>query len=621
MRVERMPANEKIDELMLLWEDARGQGREVSAAELCADCPELADELDQRIRAVVEMERVLGVRDFASPRTVLVGGEGNGEHTAEPLPTIPGYEVVRVIGQGGMGVVYEAVQLLLGRRVAIKMISGPRLGPKLLGRFQAEAEAAARLQHPNVLQIFEVGQVRDRPFFSMEYVDGGTLAQLIAQEPIPVRRSAELVDTLARAVHTAHAQGIIHRDLKPANILLSQDGTPKIADFGLAKLLDADSGHTQTGEVLGTPSYMAPEQAEGMKDIGPGADVWALGAILYELLTRRPPFQGASALDSLRLVTSRDPIAPRKLNPSVPPDLEAICLKCLEKSVARRYASAQELADDLRRFLDGKPVVARRIGPVRRAWRWVRRHPFEALAAVVVVVVVSLPVVSLLADAQHRRQLRLRAEERAPLVREILHRNCSECHDGAGRLEDKRNFDILDHAQLLESDRSLVVPGRPEPGDSRLIRRIADGSMPPEKEETRLPRLSETELTILSEWILGGAPPFPREDPQRPTPPVVPYSSLAAEVRDIFEKRCYECHKYDVAEGGIKILHHRLLLAQSKVVIPGRPDESELFQLISTTRKGRMPPEGWFRWPLTKREIETVRQWIEEGAPPFPKAE
>jgi serine/threonine-protein kinase len=250
----------------------------------------------------------------------------------EPLPVIPGYDVLRVVDRGGMGVVYEARQLRLGRTVAIKMISAARLRPKFVTRFVREALAAARLQHANFVQIFEIGEVNGRPFFSMEFVSGGSLADLLARQPLPVRRTAELLETLARAVHAAHERGIVHRDLKPANVMLTADGVPKIADFGLAKRLDDDSDHTHTGEILGTPSYMAPEQAEGKKDqIGAATDVYALGAILYELLAGAPPFQGISPLDSLRLVVTQEPAPPSTSVPSLPRDLEAICLKCLEK--------------------------------------------------------------------------------------------------------------------------------------------------------------------------------------------------------------------------------------------------------------------------------------------------
>ncbi len=610
-----MTPSEHLDERMLHWEEARHRGISLSAETLCADCPELVVELRQRIQAVEEMEGVLGVRP-RDPRKTLreetllaacPGSEG-------PLPQVPGYQLVRVLGQGGMGIVYEAVQTELGRTVALKMISGSRLGPKLVARFRTEAEAAARLQHPNVLQIFEIGQVQDRPFYSMEYVPGGNLDQYLADASFTPREAARLIETLARAVHAAHERGIVHRDLKPANVLIAADGTPKIADFGLAKRLDEDSGHTMTGEILGTPAYMSPEQAAGVKDVGPATDIYSLGAILYELLTHRPPFQGASPLDALRQVTGEDPVPPSKLVTGLPRDLEAICLKCLEKSPGRRYGSALELADDLGRYLDGRPVVARRISMARRVWKWIRRHPLESALALVLLVLACLPGVAWVREYQQQREIRLRAEVQAPLARDILRRHCAECHDRDGT--ERKDFDVLDHARLLSRDRPLVIAGAPD--DSRLIQRIADGTMPPEEEEVRLPRLSEQELTILREWIQGGAPPFPEGG--EPPPPVVPYSALAARTRDIFLNRCYECHNYDVKEGGIKILHHRLLVTVRKVVVPGRPDESELFQLlIGPDDAHRMPPPPAERLP--EAEIATIRDWILAGAPPFPKEE
>jgi mono/diheme cytochrome c family protein len=423
---------------------------------------------------------------------------------------------------------------------------------------------------------------------------------------------------LAQAIHTAHAHGIVHRDLKPSNVMFTAAGIPKIADFGLAKRLDDDAGHTLTGEVLGTPSYMAPEQAAGQREhIGPATDVYALGAILYELLTGRPPFQGTSPLDSLRLVTTQQPVAPSRLAPSTPPDLDAICLKCLEKSPGGRYTSARDLSEDLDRFLKGQPISARRIGRIRRVWKGIRRHPRGAALAVAlsVLAVAVFPVLYLIGEYRAHRQLRLKAEQEAPRVREILERNCFECHgQDPGRI--RKNLNILDHQQLLNTQRRIVVPGDPE--HSRLIQRIADGSMPPEEEETRLPRVTEAELVILNDWVLGGAPPLPPPDPEHPIPPVVPSSELAAQTMEILQKHCYQCHRFDVAKGGIKILNYRLLVNVRKVVVPEKPEESELYKLITSTDKdSRMPPSG--KKPLPPEAIATIRQWIEEGAPPFPK--
>jgi serine/threonine protein kinase len=275
-------------------------------------------------------------------------------------PAVPGYEILGELGRGGMGVVYKARQVPLKRLVALKMIlAGTQAGDQDRARLRIEAEAVARLQHPNIVQIHEVGESEGHPFLCLELLEGGSLAGRLDGTPWVGRRAAELVETLARAVHAAHQRGVVHRDLKPANVLLAADGTPKITDFGLARRMDAASGPTRSGAVLGTPSYMAPEQAEGRnRQVGPAADVYALGAILYELLTGRPPFRAATPLDTLLQVVSDRPVPPSRWYPQVSPDLEGICLKCLEKKPQRRYGSAEALAEDLERFLSGRPVLA-----------------------------------------------------------------------------------------------------------------------------------------------------------------------------------------------------------------------------------------------------------------------
>jgi tetratricopeptide (TPR) repeat protein len=309
-----------------------------------------------------------------------------------PFPSVPGYALVRELGRGGMGVVYLAQQLRLDRPVALKM---PPAGLDIeeWHRFRTEAAAAARLQHPHIVQVHETGEHQGRPFLVMELLEGGSLAQKLAQAPLAARPAAEMLEKLARAVHYAHERGVIHRDLKPANVLLTADGTPKVSDFGLARRLNetlwpatqSSAARTETGAILGTPSYMAPEQAAGRgKEAGPPTDVYALGAILYECLTGRPPFKGATALETAQQVLRDDPVPPRRLQPGVPHDLETICLKCLAKEPPRRYASAAHLADDLRRQLEGRPVVARPLSPAARAWRWTRRNPrVAALTAAV----------------------------------------------------------------------------------------------------------------------------------------------------------------------------------------------------------------------------------------------
>jgi serine/threonine protein kinase len=366
---------------------------------------------------------------------------------------VPGYEIQGELGRGGMGVVYQARHVGLQRTVALKMVRGEaRAGPKDLARFRAEAAALARLQHPNIVQIYDVGEVAGRPYFVLEFVAGGSLAQHLRGTPQPVRSAAQLVETLARAVHAAHASGVIHRDLKPANILMASGGTaapplaeftPKITDFGVAKRAAADGevpdlgGPTVTGELLGTPSYMAPEQAMVPRQpVGPAADVYALGAILYELLTGRPPFTGEAPLTTILQVLHNEPVSVTSLRPNVPRNLETICLKCLRKEPPRRYGSALELAEDLQRFLRGEPIRARPVKVVEKLGRWARRHPLPAvlLAAGLLAPLAALIVLSLLSA----RLVRSSALESAAQQAELLEEATEEYSQIVTRVEQAR---------------------------------------------------------------------------------------------------------------------------------------------------------------------------------------
>jgi len=295
-------------------------------------------------------------------------------------PTPPGYEILGELGRGGMGLVYKARQRGLNRLVALKMIlAGGHAGGTDLARFRGEAEAIARLRHPSIVQIYEVGECGGLPYFSLEYCPAGSLDRKLNGTPLPMREAAALVEKLARGIQEAHAKGILHRDLKPANVLLAEDGTPMVTDFGLAKRLDVPSGQTQSGAILGTPSYMAPEQAAGkVREIGPATDVYGLGAILYELLTGRPPFRAATPLDTLLQSLENHPAPVRLLNPQVDRDLETICMKCLEKAPAHRYPSADSLADDLQRFGAGEPISARSINILERMTRTLQRSQIDA---------------------------------------------------------------------------------------------------------------------------------------------------------------------------------------------------------------------------------------------------
>lgn len=359
----------------------------------------------QTIVEAAEPEDTVG--DTAEQAETIIGGAPEDQPTLDhapgrdgevPTPThdrvsLPGYEILGELGRGGMGVVYQARQLRLKRLVALKMIlAGAHSGQEEMARFQTEAEAVAQMAHPNIVSIYEVGEHDGLPYFSLEYVDGGSLESLLQSQPMSEREAAETVLTLAEAMESAHEKGIVHRDLKPANVLMTRDGELKISDFGLAKRVEVESGHTQTGTILGTPSYMAPEQASGdTKQMGPRTDVYALGAILYRIVTGRPPFQAENPLDTVLEVVNTDPVPPRRSNAKLPADLETICLKCLEKDPARRYASAAALAEDLRHFLQDEPITARPAGRVYRVWRRVRRNRTIAMlsAAALLVAIIS----------------------------------------------------------------------------------------------------------------------------------------------------------------------------------------------------------------------------------------
>jgi WD40 repeat protein/serine/threonine protein kinase len=388
------------------------------------------------------------------------GAAGRLRQPGAAPPGVPGYEVVRELGRGGMGVVYQARQRGLNRSVALKMIlAGPHAGEKNLARFRQEAEAVARLHHPNIVQVYEIGEAAGVKYIALEYVEGGNLGQHLHGDPQPVEPTVRLIETLARTVHFAHQRDIVHRDLKPANVLLQlqiadcrlqierqdargvdrgarhdpqsaicnlQSAIPKITDFGLAKRLDAPGDGSHSGEVVGTPSYMAPEQAGGRNHlVGPATDVYALGAILYEMLTGRPPFKGATPVDTIVQVLHEEPVRPGSLRPHLPPDLETICLKCLSKDPARRYGSGAALADDLQRFRTGKPILARRARLPERAWKWARRRPLIAglLAGMVLSAVTGFAGITwqwqeatwardaALAEQRAKEQQRLKAEK------------------------------------------------------------------------------------------------------------------------------------------------------------------------------------------------------------------
>jgi eukaryotic-like serine/threonine-protein kinase len=404
-----MPDDPRVQELL----DEMLDREAATPEEVCGLYPELLPAVRERwgqiCRARAELDALLPV----SPNGTLPAMP----HEDMPLPQVPGYDVDAVLGRGGMGVVFRARHLRLGRHVALKMtLAGSYASLRERERFRCEAEAIAALRHANIVQVYDAGDWAGRPYFTMELIEGGSLAQRLAGTPQPARQAASLLATLAEAMHAAHQGGIVHRDLKPANILFTLDGTPKVADFGLARRLEGDAGLTLSGVPLGTPSYMAPEQARGqLRAVGPAVDVYALGAIFYELLTGRPPFRGETPAETVRQVIDQETVPPVRLNAKVPRDLETVCLKCLQKEPSGRYASAAALADDLRRFGEGRPIQARPVSLSARLWRWCRRNPPTAALMATVLASAGLAIgggLWLEHERGERRAESVRQEER-----------------------------------------------------------------------------------------------------------------------------------------------------------------------------------------------------------------
>jgi tetratricopeptide (TPR) repeat protein len=389
----------------------------------------------ERLKIQVELHSALRTRSIGGSADTII-------QSASPALSIPGYEIIQELGRGGMGLVYKARHIGLDRVVALKVIrEAAGIDPQSLGRFEIEGKAAARLRHAQIVQVYDVGQIDGRPYAALEYVEGGSLAAFLRGSPQSPELAAELVTGLAEAVQSAHDAGVIHRDLKPANVLLQNrtsrtaQGTgldlgawlPKIADFGLAKVLDLDQGLTIDRPLVGTPSYMAPEQAAGQgRSIGAAVDIYALGAILYELLTGRPPFKAATVSETMEQVRTADVVPPRRLRPALPVDIETICLKCLQKEPRDRYRYAGEVAEELGRYLRGEPVQARPVSGFNRAVRWCRRNPAlaAASAAAVLAILCALGLATGMAVQQTRAATRLREEaQRAKRAEQVAAAN------------------------------------------------------------------------------------------------------------------------------------------------------------------------------------------------------
>jgi WD40 repeat protein len=432
---------ERVNEAIAAYLEAAEAGQAPDRADFLTRHPDLANDL----------RAFLDDRERFAQAAGQLGPEPAGLPTLAPAAAHPAtvrsfgdYELLEEIARGGMGVVYKARQISLNRTIALKMIlAGAFASPADVQRFRAEAEAAANLDHPNIVPIYEVGEHEGQPYFSMKLIEGGSLAR---QPPRDPRAAARLLAPVARAVHHAHQRGILHRDLKPANVLLDCEGQPHVTDFGLAKRLQGDARLTQSGAIVGTPGYMAPEQARGEKAVSTAADVYSLGAILYELLTGRPPFQADTPLDTVLQVLEREPDRPRALNPGIDRDLETICLKCLDKDPARRYGSAAALADDLERWLAGEPISARASTRWERLRKYTRRKPAAAaliavsgLAGVLLVTVLAVAV-ALIARKQAETDQALRAERLTSYLQRV------------GRAQGEWQAGDLDGADRLMAD-------------------------------------------------------------------------------------------------------------------------------------------------------------------------
>ncbi len=563
---------------------------ECDPAVACAECPEGLAEVRERLRLVRRVDQQLSEL-FPKPDQSLESIVRAARLKYSRQPDVAGYDIEGILGEGGMGVVYKARHRKLNRVVALKMLRAGQFATSTeLTRFSREFQSIAELHCPNIVQIHDVGEVDGRPFFTMEYVEGGSLSDRLNGAPQQARKAAELVAVLAEAIQSAHYKGIIHRDLKPANILLSLDGTPKIADFGLARHVVCDHPVTVSGAQLGTPSYMSPEQTVASSgSLGPSVDIYALGAILYEMLTGRPPFRAETVMETQRQVLNVEPVPPARINVSVPRDLETICLKCLQKDPSRRYRSAAEVADDLQRFTRGEPILARPVGLVERTVKWCRRRPSTTIAIAISIIAMTGAVAGgiWLNQVEHARHIeevvrregaRRSIESALPLLSRLV--TSRQWSDAMGVLSTARTR--LKDAQLPELDGRLAAAA----------------------EELEIAE----ELDVIRQSF--------------PEPDVAGYAFLPA--RDAYAEvfcRVGIGSDIGVETAALRVrespLCEELLIALDHAAFTERlnVDDSELERLLAVGRSAA--PSPWqhrFRDPSTWRDISSLQQLVKDAS-------